>query len=144
MQAGWSYAETSEKLMAVIPALKDEYAALLDDWAPDTPGVHIVFGDLLNPYLVRSDPRAPEADIDRVFAFLEEMLSHEDPEVANVVTDTVLHGIVRVEHLGRLGELARHMRPRTLTCARESAALMIPEAEAQCLEALAGNLQGRD
>lgn len=105
--------------------------------------MHIVFGDLLNPYLLQIEPRAPEADVERVFVFLEEMLSHDDPEVGYVVTDTVLHGIVRVEHLGRLGELARHMRPRTLTCARESAGMMIPEAEAQCLQVLGGS-SGRE
>ncbi len=55
-------------------------------------GPHVVYGDVLNPYLSHLLARGTsdnDATLRRVFGFLEEMLAHPDPEYGEVVRTTV-------------------------------------------------------
>jgi hypothetical protein len=47
-----NYADLSDSLIDALPELREQYRAMLSDWAPQTPGPHIVFGDLLTPWVI--------------------------------------------------------------------------------------------
>ena len=60
----------SAVLIECLPELKDEYEQELRDWMPDSPGAHVVYGDLLNPYLDHLLALGDDVSLERVFVFL--------------------------------------------------------------------------
>ena len=73
---------------------RHRYEALLRDWGGELPGPHVVFGDVLNPYLIRLLSASESADqhaavLRRIFALLERMARHDDVLVQEVVVATV-------------------------------------------------------
>lgn len=88
---GLSYGELGTRLIEEIPELEDAYRKLLDWWGEDTPGPHIVYGDVLTPYIVRmlesgDDPAA----IRKAFGLVEALIADEDVKVQEVAVVTVL------------------------------------------------------
>jgi len=49
---GLTYDNLSEKLVEAVPEIKEQYAQELRWWGDETPGQHVIYGDLLNPYIV--------------------------------------------------------------------------------------------
>lgn len=107
-----TYENVSDALAEYLPELREAYEAELKWWGDERPGPHVVYGDILNPYLnqlLRSDQ---EAALQHVFAFLEMLALSEDRRVQEIVAVTVC------EHLGNDDELLRrarrYMGPATL------------------------------
>jgi hypothetical protein len=106
------YEDVSDKLMEHVPELREAYEAELKWWGNDQPGPHVVYGDVLNPYIDRLLQSGDQAALRRVFAFLEILSCCEDQRVQELVAVTVC------EHLGddeeRLRDARRFMGPATL------------------------------
>jgi hypothetical protein len=112
-----NYENVCEKLVEHVPDVKEKYEAELKWWSPEKPGAHVVYGDILNPYLAVLLQSGDEATLRRVFDFLEVLSRSEDPRVQELVAVTVC------EYLGsdseRLREASRFMGPATLKHSRE-------------------------
>lgn len=80
-----------EKLLENFHELKNEYKKELEWWNGQIPGLHIVFGNIFNPYIIellKSNENDKKLKI--IFNFLEELASSNDPEIKNVLTVTIL------------------------------------------------------
>lgn len=84
------YSTLIEDLLTAVPELKDSYSKYIEWWGEGAPGPHVVFGDVLDPFLLRllSNPQ-PDHLLQRIFAFLEDMGSSEEL-VQEVLVVTVL------------------------------------------------------
>ena len=74
-----------------IPEFEDAYRKSLDWWGEKTPGPHIVYGDVLTPYIIRvlesgDDPVA----ISKAFELLEALIADEDVHLQDVAVVAVL------------------------------------------------------
>lgn len=110
------YETLTQDLVDAVPEIAERYRTLRRDWGDETPGPHVVFGDVLNPYLLELLTKrdlSVEHDrvLRRIFAFLEELARDDDDRVQGVVSTTV------VERLGSdsdvLGIGHRYMGPAT-------------------------------
>ncbi len=78
-----------EKLVEVVPELRQSYELELELWGNEQPGPHIIFGDLLNPYLISLLESHNQPILKQIFTFLEQLANHEDIKVQEVVAVTV-------------------------------------------------------
>lgn len=79
-----------DKLVEAVPELQPQYLAELEWWDEDKPGIHIIFGDILNPYLIsliKSDSQ--QETLIRIFDFLEKLANHKNEQIQEVVAVTV-------------------------------------------------------
>lgn len=79
----------AEKLVEVVPELQQSYELELEWWGTEQPGAHIIFGDLLNPYLISLLESHNQPILKQIFTFLELLANHEDIKVQEVVAVTV-------------------------------------------------------
>lgn len=85
-----TYSTLVARLLDIVPELQPAYEAEKQFWDEEKPGAHIIFGDILTPYLIsllekNSDPQA----LYRVFTLLEEMATHIDSRIQEVVAFSV-------------------------------------------------------
>lgn len=79
-----------EKLPEAVPELAKKYDEMLKDWAPERPGAHVIYGDLLNPYLLSLLEVGEQDDqVRRIFRFIERLAGDPDPRVREVVQVTI-------------------------------------------------------
>jgi hypothetical protein len=106
------YEKLSEKLVEIVPELKSAYELECQQWGEDRPGPHIIFGDLLSPYLLgllRSNKQ--ENILFRIFSFLEQLANQEDTRVQEVVAFTILERLRSDKEL--LAYAQKYMGERT-------------------------------
>ena len=113
-----TYEQANEKLVEALPELAEAYRAQVEWWGDQTPRQHVVYGLLLNPYIDRLlQQDGGEADLRRIFAFLEILSQNPDPHVQELVSFTVC------EHLGgdleKLRQARHYMGPATLKLSGE-------------------------
>ena len=75
---GLIYETASEKLIEFVPELNEAYRRELDWWGSETPGPHVIYEDILNPYVDRLLESADDAALRRVFNFIELLATAED------------------------------------------------------------------
>jgi hypothetical protein len=107
-----TYESLSADLVANIPELEPDYRKLRAWWGDEAPGPHIVFGDILNPYIDRLVRTGDEAAAIRVFSYLEGLSHNSDPHIRDVVVATVCEYIASDPSLvagtrGFMGESTR-------------------------------------
>src|SRR5688572_4988915 len=106
------YDEASDQLVEHIPELKQAYESELRWWKDERPGPHVIYGDILNPYIDRLLEVGDSDALRRVFSFLELLSTSEDVRVQEIVAVTVC------EYLGGFPERLRlakqFMGPATL------------------------------
>jgi hypothetical protein len=89
--AGLSYNALNDELAKRVPELANAVARLRQQW-DDEPGPHVVFGDLLVPYLekaARAQARPP--GVAAALELLEDMITtFDDDEIRNVAGASVL------------------------------------------------------
>ena len=89
------YEKLSDELIKRFPTFKDKYDHILSYFKPDKPGPHVVYGDILNPYLTslleNSDQNKYE--LQQIFDFLELLSNHEDLHIQEIVQMTILEYI---------------------------------------------------
>jgi hypothetical protein len=114
MSTELSYERLNDEMVAAIPALKTAYRGEVDWWEHEPAPSHVLFGEILNPYL--SDRLAAGGDdsLAVAFGFLERMAGDIDPRVQDVLRDTVLEHI-RDEPSDLRYRATQVMGPATLT-----------------------------
>ena len=90
-KSGLRYGDLGTKLIEEIPELEDAYRKMLDRWGKETPGPHIIYGDVPTPHIIRvlesgDDPVA----ISKAFELLEALIADEDVRIQEVAVVTVL------------------------------------------------------
>lgn len=108
-----TYENMSERLIELLPELRPGYEETMEWWDGDTPGNHVIYGDLLNPYLLSLLEQGGESEaLRRIFDFLEVIANHSDSDVRGVLTATVLWRLGGRKDL--LPEASKYMGPETL------------------------------
>ena len=114
-KGGLRYGDLGTKLIEEIPELEGAYRELLKWWGEETPGPHIIYGDVLTPYIIRVLESGDEpAAITRAFELLETLIADEDVHVQEVAVVTVL------ERLQDNEEWVRLMRPHLGPLAKQA------------------------
>lgn len=80
-------------------------------------GLHTMFGDVLNPFLERALLERNKELLKRIFAFLEEMATSDDPYLINVLTVTILAKLG--DDSGILDEATQYMGVKTKEASNE-------------------------
>ena len=89
------YDELGKRLIEEIPELEEPYRRELEWWGEEKPGPHVIYGDLLTPYIVRLLEAGDNPDaIKRAFGLLETLIADEDIDVQAVAVVTVLDRLV--------------------------------------------------
>ncbi len=75
----------------MFPEIVPRYEKELQAWKGKTPGQHIVFADILAPYLIEliDSPRS-EKRVRSAFEFLESLAEHDDPKIREVIALSVI------------------------------------------------------
>lgn len=85
-----TFENMSGVLIRLFPELSVDYQNLVDWWDGDTPGSHVVFGDILNPYILSLlETKHDQEKLRAIFDFLERLAKHEDKRVQEVIMMTV-------------------------------------------------------
>lgn len=108
MSARGKFRLVNEALVEAVPELRERYQEEIAAWGEEM-GPHVIYGDVLNPYLARllDSPDEPiNAEIlRRVFAFLETLLANPDRDFSDVARTTVAEDLEsnkrRLEHARR-------------------------------------------
>lgn len=83
-----------DKLVEDIPEVEFEYKELCEGWHDEPPGLHIVYGDVLTPYIIRLLESGNNSEgLRRVFNLVEAMCGDENVGVQEVAVVTVLEGL---------------------------------------------------
>jgi hypothetical protein len=105
------------ELQADLPEVAPELRALRDNCGGDEPGLHIVVGDVLGPYVVGTVGSGDGDRLKAVCAFMERMATSPDERLRNALTVSVL------ERLGddreQLEQARLAMGPETLSLSHE-------------------------
>jgi hypothetical protein len=97
-----------------VPELVESLDRELEVWGEDI-GLHILFGMVVNPYLISKLQRGEESGpVKRIFEFLERMASSGDDKLANVVATTICERlgddpIILERARGLMGPQTRHL-----------------------------------
>lgn len=86
--------EFNLRLIEALPEIKDRYDEEVEWQEGDDTGSHVVFGDVLTPYLLENIKAKNINIVKMVFDFLEEMLKTNDVYASEVITCSVLESIV--------------------------------------------------
>ena len=93
-QGGLRYEDLNAWLVEEIPELDEPYGKEREWWGEEKPGPHVVYGNLLTPYIVRLlESGDSRESIKRAFGLLETLLAHEDVRVQEVAAVTVLEAL---------------------------------------------------
>lgn len=106
-----NYDTVNELLVAHLPALRTRYDELLKWWGDEKPGPHVVYGDLLNPFLEHAARTDDGATLTRIFELVEILAECKDARVRDVVNATICDYIVANEPVFKRARLA--MGPST-------------------------------
>ncbi|MEK4028322.1 hypothetical protein MKZ02_07080 [Pseudobacillus sp. FSL P4-0506] len=80
-----------EAFLEAIPEIKDIYRNEIELWEGEFPGLHNIFGDVLNPFLLEQlKTEENRVLLQRIFDFLEEMATSTDNDIDNVLVVTIL------------------------------------------------------
>ena len=86
--------ELNLKLLKAFPELEDIYKEEVEWQEGDDTGSHVVFGDVLTPYLLEKINTGNAAIMKKIFDFLEELLISDDEYASEVITCSILESII--------------------------------------------------
>ena len=107
------YDQLGAMLVREMPELGNLYGRELEWWGEETPGPHVVYGDVLTPYIIQLLESGEDAEaIKRAFGLLERLIADRDVEIQAGAVVTVLDRLVGNAEWMRLmkpylGRLAR-------------------------------------
>lgn len=91
----------------------DAYLELKRLWGGEEPGPHVVYGDVLVPFIRATlAPSAPDSQLAVVMEFLEELSAIADADILDVIVTSVLEPLLDEEDRSLLED---SMGPRTRT-----------------------------
>lgn len=105
--------ELNLKLIETFPEIKKQYDEEIDWQEGDETGAHVVYGDVLKPYLLQSIQERHDKTMKKILGFLEGLLKINDKSINEVVAFSVLEGIITNEDIeiefveSMLGELSK-------------------------------------
>lgn len=102
--------DLNRRLVRRFPALVNGYLEAKRLWGGDEPGPHVVYGDVLVPFIRTALAQSPAKDLLPVMEFLEELSGAADGDTLDVVVTSVLEPLLDDEHRARFEEV---MGPRT-------------------------------
>jgi hypothetical protein len=103
--------DLNRMLVRRFPALVDGYLEAKRLWGGEEPGPHIVYGDVLVPFIRATLAQEASADqLGAVMEFLEELSTAADSDVLDVVVTSVLEPLLAQKERSRLENA---MGPRT-------------------------------
>lgn len=89
-----SYESMSDALVQQLPELSGQYNELLGWWGDEKPAPHVVYGNVLNPY-IEQVTRSHDVDaLSRAFKLIERLSVSSDTRVRDVVAATICDFIV--------------------------------------------------
>lgn len=109
------YEQAGEKLVEFVPELEDVYQRELDSWGSERPGPHVLYEDILVPFineLLASTGDESDATLRRVFEFVERLATTADERLRDLVAVAICEPLV-ADHV-RLGRARAYMGPATL------------------------------
>jgi hypothetical protein len=107
-----AYGNLNSQLLERLPQLRERYTAVQQLWHDEEPGPHVVYGDVLVPYLIETLTEAPEdPGLTTAFEFLEELLARGDNSTRDVVGGSVLEDLYDAP--AARANAGRHMGPFT-------------------------------
>lgn len=104
----------NQLLVVTFPDLANNYHAEVDWQEGDETGCHVVYGDVFAPYIEKIIAEKRYDEIQKVFIFLEQILSYEDKYYKEVVMFSVLERLmcnkeyfaICKDYFGELTEIA--------------------------------------
>jgi hypothetical protein len=101
------YDQLTAELGRVLPELRIPVETEKRWWSGETPGQHVVFGNVLLPFLIEELERGDRPEVlSRAFSFLEDLARNPDVLVREVVQQSVLAGLCGEQPWsGRLGKV---------------------------------------
>jgi len=112
------YEDMTDLLVTRAPELREEIEEVRRWWEPDVPGQHIIYGDVLNPYLKNLlQTGANDERLRELFMLLEELAHNPDEHVQEVVVVTVLESLLG--HPALFARAREFMAPTTLAMSYE-------------------------
>ena len=100
----------SNELIEFIPELENEYRKEIEYFDGKFPGNHIIFGNIVNPFLLNLLEEEKNKNlIKRFFTFFEKMADCQDENVQEVLVTTVLERLgdekkklnIAIEYMGQ-------------------------------------------
>lgn len=102
----------NDLLFGRLPQLRDRYAGLLKSWGSEEPGPHVVYEDLLVPFMIEEFSKSIQQDsLKDAFDLLEELLASGDKDARDLIGASVLEALYE-DPTSREGARAR-MGPHT-------------------------------
>jgi hypothetical protein len=111
------YNELGARLVDVLPELRVAYEAECEAWEDEIPGAHVIYGDLLMPYLTTLLDRGEDAKLRQVFTFLELLAQSENVHIQEVVAFTVCESLL--DDKARVEKARAYMGEATLRISHE-------------------------
>jgi len=112
-----SYEAINDLLVEHLPAVRGQYDELRKWWGEEKPGPHVVYGDILNPYIEQTVRDGDAASLARIFEFVEILSESSDARVRDVVSATICDFLVSNELVFKRATLA--MKPSTRLLCQE-------------------------
>ena len=103
--------ELNMKLIEYVPEIRERYIDEISWQEQDETGSHIVFGDVLVPYIVEKAEIEDAKSLKKIFEVVEEMLNIGDDYANEVITLSVLESILYKEILNE--KLIKYMGTNT-------------------------------
>jgi len=89
------YDELTDLLQRELPQLTDGIEQARRDAEPDSPGPHVVYGDVLVPYLKSClDAEDRALTLEKIFGLVERLAASESTPIREVVMFSILEGLV--------------------------------------------------
>ena len=110
--------ELNLKLIQSIPEVKEAYIEETLWQDGDDTGSHVVFADVLVPYTKEQILKNHNEAVERVFAFIEDMLDLNDKYVNEVIALSVIESLMFEDKLAD-NTFLKHARSKTLKVVQE-------------------------
>ena len=86
--------QLNQLLIEKFPELEKEYHEAIDWQEGDETGSHVVYGDVFNQHIEKKIKKKNNAEIQKVFAFIEEILAKNEKYSDEVIMFSVLERLM--------------------------------------------------
>lgn len=86
--------QLNQLLINKFPELEKEYHEEVDWQEGDETGSHVVYGDVFTPYIEKNIIQQNDAEIQKVFVFIEEILTRKEKYSDEVIMFSVLERLM--------------------------------------------------
>jgi hypothetical protein len=98
------------------PELEARFRGVTAWWEGDDPGLHVLVGDVLTPFVIAVIESGDDTEIEHTLDFVERLANEDDPDLRNALTVSLLEGLGDSPDL--LATARQRMGPKTLDLSR--------------------------